>query len=645
MGIRRRQPAGQAWAALQVFAIEGGRDVTFLSRVFDKLLVNFTWWVNRLDADGSNVFEGGFLGLDNIGPIDRSHLPNGYMLEQADATGWMAAYALTMAAIAAVLNRTARPTTDLVVKFLEHFSLISEAMEEKGLWNEEDGFYYDQLRRPDGSVEPVKVRSMVGVLPLTAFAVVDDSTVVRARTMGKHFARLLERHDERRRAPGEIALRSGRTLVGVVGVDHLLRIFSRLFDESAFLSPYGLRAVSRWHLDHPFRLDMGGYETAIDYEPAESTTAMFGGNSNWRGPIWFPVNYLVVDAVFRYARYFGDDLELEYPTGSGELRTFSEIGEDLRGRLISLFLVGKDGRRPCFGWVEKLQTDPAWKDNIVFNEYFHGDNGAGLGASHQTGWTGIVADLIRRPGARRAHARRASRPDGRAVPSDRPRPAGMRQPGRVRVARVARHRRARRLRDGHRGRAPHPPLPRAPRPGERRAVRPDARARRARPGARRGRRAVPAGHGRVGVRRRRPARARAPRLVRPRRGVPRWRWQLGEIVLERELAMTHGRSAVGVVHRLVRADRPVRSSSRRSAPGAACTASGSPTATRRRAHGRRVRVRGRLPRRRHRAGRRAATGIAASAHARRRRGASTIVEDVWAAGAFAADLARGESTR
>jgi hypothetical protein len=389
-------PPVQAWAALQVFAIEGGHDITFLSRIFDKLLVNFTWWVNRLDADGSNVFEGGFLGLDNIGPIDRSHLPNGYTLEQADATGWMAAYALTMAAIAAVLNRTLRPTTDLVVKFLEHFSLISEAMEKKGLWDEEDGFYYDQLRRPDGSVVPIKVRSMVGVLPLTAFAVVDDAAIARARTMGKHFARLLERHGERQRGSGEIVTGGGRTLVGVVGVDHLLRVFSRLFDESAFLSPYGLRAVSRWHLEHPFSLEMGGYETTIDYEPAESTTAMFGGNSNWRGPIWFPVNYLVVDAVFRYARYFGDELELEYPTGSGERRTFAEIGEELRGRLISLFLVGEDGRRPCFGWVDKLQTDPAWKDNILFNEYFHGDNGAGLGASHQTGWTGIIADMIRR---------------------------------------------------------------------------------------------------------------------------------------------------------------------------------------------------------------------------------------------------------
>jgi hypothetical protein len=390
-------PPVQAWAALQVFAIDGGRDIAFLSRVFDKLLVNFTWWVNREDADGSNVFEGGFLGLDNIGPIDRSHLPAGYLLEQADATGWMAAYALTMAVIAALLNRTSRPATDLILKFLEHFALISEAIEEKGLWNEEDGFYYDQLRRPDGSVVPIKVRSMVGVLPLTAFAVVDEEAIERARIVGKRFSKLLDRHDEYRRGPGEtIIADTGHALVGVVSVEHLLRIFHGLFDESAFLSPYGLRAVSRWHLEHPFHLEVGGYETSIDYEPAESTTRMFGGNSNWRGPIWFPVNYLVVDALFRYARYFGDELKLEYPTGSGVEHTLGEIGEDIRRRLISLFLVGEDGRRPCHGWVDRLQHDPLWKDNVVFNEYFHGDNGAGLGASHQTGWTGIVADMIRR---------------------------------------------------------------------------------------------------------------------------------------------------------------------------------------------------------------------------------------------------------
>ena len=396
-------PPVQALAALEVFAIDGGRDIEFLSRIFDKLLVNFTWWVNRQDEDGSNVFEGGFLGLDNIGPIDRSHLPSGFTLEQSDATGWMASYALSMAAIAGILNRHGRPTTDLVVKFLEHFALISDAIREKGLWDDEDGFYYDQLRRPDGTIVPVRVRSMVGILPLTAFAVIDEPVLHRAQTVGKRFSRMMtDRHLglERHAAEGHVMGEPGnrRLLLGVVEVQHLLRIFTQLFDEEEFLSPYGLRAVSRWHLEHPYHLDVDGMDSTIDYEPAESTTGMFGGNSNWRGPLWFPVNYLIVSALLRYARYFGDDVKLEYPTGSGQQQTLAAIGDDIRRRLISLFLVGEDGRRPCFGWVEKMQTDPAWKDNLLFHEYFHGDNGAGLGASHQTGWTGIVADMIRRGG-------------------------------------------------------------------------------------------------------------------------------------------------------------------------------------------------------------------------------------------------------
>jgi mannosylglycerate hydrolase MGH1-like protein len=394
-------PPVQAWATLEVFAIDGARDFDFLSRVFDKLLVNFTWWVNRQDADGSNVFEGGFLGLDNIGPIDRSHLPAGHQLEQSDATGWMAAYALSMAAIASLLNRHGRPATDLVLKFLEHFALISDAIRSQGLWDDEDGFFYDQLRRPDGTVVPIKVRSVVGVLPLLAVAVVDESAVDAARAVGKQFSELLDRPQmdlDRLAAEGRVQGEPGhrRLLLGAVEVDRAMRIFTRLFDEDAFLSPYGLRAVSRWHLEHPFRLDVDGMEATIDYEPAESTTGMFGGNSNWRGPVWFPVNYLVVSALLRYARFFGTRTTIEYPTRSGRHVDLETVAEDLRRRLISLFLVGPDGRRPCFGWVDRLQHDPAWKDNLVFNEYFHGDNGAGLGASHQTGWTGLVADLIRR---------------------------------------------------------------------------------------------------------------------------------------------------------------------------------------------------------------------------------------------------------
>jgi Mannosylglycerate hydrolase MGH1-like glycoside hydrolase domain len=384
-------PPVQAWAALEVFAIDGGRDVAFLSRIFDKLLVNFTWWVNREDRDGSNVFEGGFLGLDNIGPIDRSHLPQGELLEQSDGTGWMGFYALTMAAAATILNHRGRPATDLVLKFLEHFALISDAFESQDLWDEADGFFYDQLRLPEGRSIPVRVRSIVGILPLLGVAAIDETAVDRAETVNKRAAQLLAHAH-----PAGGGSDTRRMLLGVVGVTRVLRLLERLFDESEFLSPYGLRAVSRRHAEHPFELDVDGMASRIDYEPAESTTGMFGGNSNWRGPIWMPVNFLVVEALGRYARFFGDDLKIEYPTGSGQELTLDAVAADLRERLISLFLVGADGRRPCFGWVERLQQDPAWKDNLLFNEYFHGDNGAGLGASHQTGWTGLVAELILR---------------------------------------------------------------------------------------------------------------------------------------------------------------------------------------------------------------------------------------------------------
>jgi hypothetical protein len=392
-------PPVQAWAALEVFAIDGVRDFDFLSSIFDKMLVNFTWWINRQDPDGTNLFEGGFLGLDNIGPIDRSHLPPGYVLEQSDSTGWMGTYALSMAAIAAILLSTGRPTVDLVVKFVEQFALITDALRTQDLWDEEDGFFYDRLRRPDGSSQAVKVRSMVGILPLLAVGVVEERAVERARALHKRGAALLERRQaevDRLREQGVLAadVGEGKLLLGVVGIERVLRIFERLFDEQGFLSPYGLRAVSRYHAEHPFTIEIDGNRSTIDYEPAESTTGMFGGNSNWRGPIWMPVNYLVVNALARYARFLGDDFTIEYPTGSGKRLALEEIAADLRDRLISLFLVGPDGRRPCHGWVERLQSDPAWKDNIFFNEYFHGDNGAGLGATHQTGWTGIVADLI-----------------------------------------------------------------------------------------------------------------------------------------------------------------------------------------------------------------------------------------------------------
>ena len=403
-------PPVHAWAALQVFAIDGARDYDFLSRVFDKLLVNFTWWVNREDDNDNNVFEGGFLGLDNIGPIDRSHLPAGYMLEQSDATGWMGSYALALGAIAAALTWSGqRNAQDLVLKFLEHFSLIRAALDQQGLWDETDGLFYDRLITPSGYSVPVKSRSMVGIIPALAAMVIDGGTLQNALTMNKNFTRLLQKQGagdlskpaEHPQLRGEGGAQ--RLLVSVARPAQLEQLFAKLFDESEFLSPHGLRALSAYHRDHPYHFDAEGYQASVDYEPAESTTSMFGGNSNWRGPIWMPVNYLVVESLERYHRFYGADLEVEYPTGSGKRLTLDQIIADLQDRLISLFVKDASGRRPCFGGTEIMQTDPAWKDNLIFSEYFHGDNGAAIGAFHQTGWTGLIADVIlRRHGAVRA---------------------------------------------------------------------------------------------------------------------------------------------------------------------------------------------------------------------------------------------------
>jgi hypothetical protein len=396
-------PPVQAWAALEVFAIDGGRDFDFLSRIFDKLLVNFTWWVNREDANGSNVFEGGFMGLDNIGPLDRSHLPFHGILEQSDATGWMAGYALSMATIAAILHGSGhRPALDLVQKFLEHFAGISEALEAVGLWDEHDGFYYDRILLPDGDAVPVRVRSMVAMIPPLAAAVVNEEAINRTLVTDKLFAEYLRRHGlggtEEMIGAGILRGNPGtrRLLIGVTNLDRVRRLCQTLFDPAEFLSHHGLRSLSAYHRDHPYELDVEGVRAGIDYEPAESATAMFGGNSNWRGPVWFPLNYLVVTALERYHEFFGDELTIEYPTGSGTSVTLDVVAADFWERLVSLFLIDQDGRRPCFGDTQPMQTDPRWRDNLLFHEYFHGDNGAGLGASHQTGWTGLVADVIRR---------------------------------------------------------------------------------------------------------------------------------------------------------------------------------------------------------------------------------------------------------
>ena len=396
-------PPVQAWAALEVFAVDGGRDLNFLSRIFDKLLVNFTWWVNREDAEGNNLFEGGFLGLDNIGPIDRSHLPVGGILEQADATGWMGFYAMAMASIAEILRRTDhRPGIDLTLKFVEHFASIKQALNERGLWDETDGLYYDRLITPSGEQVAVKVRSMVAILPVLAMSVVDQQTIDLALTVGKRFATLLaeENMAGRDQMAGSGLLRGQpgheRLLLTLVGPDQLQRLLTVLFNEAEFLSPHGLRALSAWHREHPYTIDVDGYRASIDYEPAESTTPLFGGNSNWRGPVWFPINYLVVSVLERYHLFFGEELTMEYPTGSGRHLSLGKIAEDLQDRLISLFTAGPDGHRPCFGDAALLRDDPAWRDHLFFSEYFNGDTGAGLGASHQTGWTGLIADIIRR---------------------------------------------------------------------------------------------------------------------------------------------------------------------------------------------------------------------------------------------------------
>jgi hypothetical protein len=315
----------------------------------------------------------------------------------------MAFYALSMATIVALLNRSGtRSSSDLVLKFLEHFAGIREAMDAQHIWDDTDGLAYDRLLTPTGAGVPVKVRSMVGLIPLLAVVVIDEPMLQRAKHVGKSFAAFLTRLgygdltelDASGLVRGEPPNR--QLLLGVVEREQLRRVFARLFDEAEFLSPHGLRSISAYHREHPYVLDVEDLHAAIDYEPAESTTSMFGGNSNWRGPVWFPLNYLLLSMIERYARFFADADTIEYPTGSGALVPLERVVDDLWDRLISIFLVGPDGRRPCFGGVERMQRDAAWKDNVLFFEYFHGDNAAGLGASHQTGWTGIVADMIRR---------------------------------------------------------------------------------------------------------------------------------------------------------------------------------------------------------------------------------------------------------
>jgi hypothetical protein len=398
-------PPVHAFATLFLQNVEsdlGAEDLPFLRECFSRLLLNFTWWVNRKDPAGHNVFEGGFLGLDNIGVFDRSAaLPTGGRLEQADGTAWMAMFSQNMLELALALLEHDDSYEQFVLKFVERFFWIAVAMDPIGerpdeMWDEEDGFFYDVLRLPDGTGTRIKVRSLVGLLPLCAATVIDADTIARHPEIAQRVRVFLERNRDllANIADPLVPGVRGRRLLSLVNEDKLRRILARMLDEERFLGPHGIRSISRWHLDHPYTLHVHGAEYRVQYEPAESTSGMFGGNSNWRGPVWFPVNLLLIRALLTHYRYYGNDLKVECPTGSGKMMTLFEVAEELSRRLAGTFLRDPDGLRPVYGGAKLFQDDPHWRDLILFYEYFHGDNGAGLGASHQTGWTGLVARLI-----------------------------------------------------------------------------------------------------------------------------------------------------------------------------------------------------------------------------------------------------------
>jgi hypothetical protein len=395
-------PPVHAWSTIFTYRLQKARlgqgDVDWLERAFHKLSLNFTWWVNRKDRSGNNVFEGGFLGLDNIGVFDRSApLPTGGYLEQADGTAWMALYCQNMLEIAIELTLARPAYVDMCVKFVEHFLWIASSMvhagQDVGMWDEKDGFFYDVLRLPDGGAQRLKVRSMVGLLPLCAVTVFDRELKEKYPEMGERYRRFLAARPELSaniHDPGKPG-HEGRLLAAVLDETKLRRVLATMLDEKEFLSPYGLRSISRYHAQHPYVFRVGGQEYGVSYLPAESDTGMFGGNSNWRGPIWMPVNLLIIRALVQYYTYYGNTLTVECPTGSGRHMNLYQVAEDLTGRLASIFQRDRQGRRPVYGGARKFQEDPHWRDYLLFYEYFHGDNGAGLGASHQTGWTGAVA--------------------------------------------------------------------------------------------------------------------------------------------------------------------------------------------------------------------------------------------------------------
>ena len=407
-------PPVHAWATWRVYKIEekrkGKGDRTFLERVFQKLLLNFTWWVNRKDAQGNNVFEGGFLGLDNIGVFDRSAaLPTGGYIEQADGTSWMAMYCLNMLTISLELAKENPVYEDMATKFFEHFIYIADAMTHIGedrtqLWDESDGFFYDVLHLPDDSRVRLKVRSMVGLIPLFAVMTLEPELLERLPNFNERVEWFINNrpHLKRNIACMETKGMGAKRMLALCYVtidrfepqDRLRQILSKLLDENEFLSDYGIRALSKYHEKHPYTFDFNGEQYRVDYEPAESSSGLFGGNSNWRGPIWFPVNYLLIESLQKFHHYLGDDFKVECPTGSGNWLNLWEVAAEISRRLTLIFTPDESGKRPLYGNIEQFQNDPHWRDLVLFHEYFYGDNGAGLGASHLTGWTGLIAKLI-----------------------------------------------------------------------------------------------------------------------------------------------------------------------------------------------------------------------------------------------------------
>ncbi|MFO0807615.1 MAG: glucosidase [Gemmataceae bacterium] len=398
-------PPVHAWATIFTYAMDvaktGEGDKEWLKSIFQKLLLNFTWWVNRKDRSGRNVFEGGFLGLDNIGVFDRSApLPTGGYLEQADGTAWMCLFCENMLQIASTLAMTDPDYADMALKFVQHFLWIASSMANvgggTGMWDEDDGFFYDVLRLPNGQAQRLKVRSMVGLLPLCAATTFDGKVMKQYPEIAERLRTFIVARPEITAAIHPLGKEgsTGRYLASILDEAKLRRVLAKMLDENEFLSPYGIRSLSRYHAEHPFVFNAGGQEYRVGYLPAESDTGMFGGNSNWRGPIWMPVNALIVRALLNYYSYYGDDFRVECPIGSGQMMTLYQVAEEITRRLSNIFLKDKDGRRPVYGGTWKFQNDPHWRDCLQFFEYFHGDNGAGLGANHQTGWTGVIARLM-----------------------------------------------------------------------------------------------------------------------------------------------------------------------------------------------------------------------------------------------------------